>query len=132
MQNSDFINKTSSKGISGKKKESKMKKKKKSFTLDAKKKWPKTVEEAVNRLLSAMSKEDRRALKKMSEEDLSMLHFDLGQYIRNEFGLWQGNRELIEDCNKGYYFPDPDHTSSVIIEALWKKSKVGQKSEDKV
>ena len=57
---------------------------------EAKKEWPRTVEEAVDRLLSSMSEEDKQSLKNTPEKDLIMCHFSLGAYIRNEFGLWQG------------------------------------------
>jgi hypothetical protein len=53
----------------------------------AKKEWPRTVEEAVDRLLSLMSEEDKQSLKNTPEKDLIMFHFGLGGYIRNEFGL---------------------------------------------
>ena len=56
----------------------------------------------------------------MKKKDLISLHFGLGEYIRNEFGLWQGNSELLESCFPGGYPPDPDEISGVIIEAVWK------------
>ena len=44
-------------------------------------------------------------------------------YIRNEFGLWEGNIELAESCHCG--FPNgkyvPDNVSSVIVQAVWRK-----------
>ena len=61
----------------------------------------------------------------MEKEDLYSLHFSLGQYIRNTFGLWSGNQELIESCcsvaEKDYL--DADDSSAVIIEELWYKLK---------
>ena len=88
---------------------------------EAKKEWPRTVEEAVDRLLSSMSEEDKQSLKNTPKKDLIMFHFGLGQYIRNEFGLWQGNTELLKSCEKESFFVHPDEFSSIIIEALWKK-----------
>lgn len=87
----------------------------------AKKEWPRTVEEAVDRLLSLMSEEDKQSLKNTPEKDLIMFHFGLGAYIRNEFGLWQGNTELLKSCEKESNFVHPDDSSSIIIEALWKR-----------
>src|SRR5262245_59535730 len=45
---------------------------------------------------------------------LALLHFDLGMGIRNSFGLWAGNRELLEDCGHD----DPDIASAVILARL--------------
>ena len=88
---------------------------------EAKKAWPRTVEEAVDRLLSSMSEKDKLSFKNTPEKDLIMFHFGLGAYIRNEFGLWQGNTELLKSCEKESIFVHPDEFSSIIIEALWKK-----------
>ena len=59
----------------------------------------------------------------MDEEDLVDLHFSLGAYIRNEFGLWSGNGQLIEDCRRVSMdqYLHPDQASSVIIRELWKQ-----------
>ncbi len=50
------------------------------------KKWPKTVEDAVDQLISAMSEEDKQTLKNTHEKNLILCRFDLGTYIRNGFG----------------------------------------------
>jgi len=34
----------------------------------------------------------------MAEVELSVLTTTLGEYIRNEFGLWTGNDELLISC----------------------------------
>ena len=85
-----------------------------------KKEWPKCVEEAVERLMAELSEEDKKELKN-TKKDLILHHFGLGEHIRNEFGLWQGNKELIASCCGEGYFQDPDEASSVIIRALWKR-----------
>ena len=94
-------------------------------------KWPRTVEEAVEQLMSSISEEDKERLRNMPEEDLIVLHMDLGLAIRNTFGLWQGNKELLKSCGL-WSIPDsayddflpmwvhPDDASGVIVEALWK------------
>ena len=87
----------------------------------SRKKWPRTVAEAVNRLIQEMSEEDRETLKNTPEKDLIMYHFSLGMWIRNEFGLWQGNDELLKSCRKKDPLIHPDDVSSIIIEELWKK-----------
>ena len=97
-----------------------------------KKKWPKTIEEAVDKLISVISEEDKCTIKATKKEDLISFHFSLGMYIRNEFGLWGDNKELLRDCGLRAY-PDspyddyilmlihPDSASTEIIEALWEK-----------
>lgn len=87
-----------------------------------KEKWPKTVEEAVEQLLSLMSEKDKQNFRKTPKKDLIMFHFSLGLYIRNNFGLWQGNRELLQSINKSDFpLVHPDDASSIIIEKLWKR-----------
>ncbi len=48
---------------------------------EAKMEWPRTVEEAVDRLLSLMSEEDKQSLKNTPEKDLIMCHFSLGAHM---------------------------------------------------
>ena len=82
------------------------------------KQYPKTVEEAVNQLLSTMSTKDKELLKNTSEENLiTNSHFEFGTYIRNKFGLWGRNKELLKSCGCVH----PDDASSVIIRMLWEK-----------
>ncbi len=75
----------------------------------------------MERLFAEMSEEDKKALKNTPEEDLILHHFGLGAYIRNEFGFWQGNRELLESLSGKQFGVHPDDASLVIIKALWKK-----------
>ncbi len=96
------------------------------------KQWPKTVEEAVEQLLSSMSEEYKEALKNTPDEDLILHHYGFGAYIRNEFGLWDNNKELLKSCGLQLY-PDspyneylpmmvhPDNASTKIIEATWRR-----------
>ncbi|MFZ4589387.1 MAG: DUF6794 domain-containing protein [Ignavibacteria bacterium] len=78
--------------------------------------YPKTIEEAVDILSHIMLDEDKDLIKNMSEDDLIDLQFGLGMAIRNNFGLWAENYELIADCKA----KDADGASSVIIKAFWK------------
>jgi hypothetical protein len=84
---------------------------------------PKTVDEAVKRLISDMSLKDRTIVANMAEIELSLLHANLGEYIRNEFGLWSGNQDLMASC---CFFDkkekvQEDEASSIIIRELWKR-----------
>ena len=83
--------------------------------------YPKTVAEAVDRLLSTLSEKEKEDIKNMSKNDLIDLHFGLGTYIRNAFGLWKENEELLKECCPTYHIYFPDDVSGVIIEALWEK-----------
>ena len=86
-----------------------------------KKEWPKSVDEAVERLMAELSAEEKKILKNTPEMELIQYHFGFGMYIRNEFGLWQWNKDLLESCCGGGYYHDPDEASSVIIRALWER-----------
>ena len=59
----------------------------------------------------------------MKEKDLSTLHLHLGSFIRNEFGLWSENNELMESCQyiSGEEDLHDDDASKLIIEELWKR-----------
>ena len=86
---------------------------------------PQTVEEAVNHLLADMSLNNEIHLATMKEDDLTDLHFSLGNYIRNISGLWTGNEALMESCrivsrNQNLHVDD---ASMVIVTELWKKVK---------
>ena len=84
---------------------------------------PKTVDEAVARLMSELTMKDKTKIAKMNEEDLSALPLTMGQYIREQFGLTDGNEELMESCCSLSREDDihEETASMVIIEALWQK-----------
>ncbi len=90
--------------------------------------WPKTVKQAVDVLLAILPEEEKAKIVEMNKSDLGNLHFGLGMGIRNEFGLWAGNRDLLEDVarlqglEKGEDV-HPDYASSLIIYKLWMKLK---------
>lgn len=78
---------------------------------------PKTVEEAVDQILSSMSESDKELVKNTHEEGLDSFHVGWGMGIRNGFGLWGSNKELLKAC--GSEDMDPDEASMVIIKAVW-------------
>ena len=87
------------------------------------KRWPKTVDEAVDLLIVNMSEEEREELRSTSKEGLLMFHHELGMCIRNSFWLWEGNTELLESC--GSPAMHPDSASAVITEAVGKRLAEG-------
>jgi hypothetical protein len=79
--------------------------------------WPRTVDEAVTRLLAELSDADKARLRAEKKDDLIKFHHGWGTSIRNCFGLWAGNKELMADCHAFH----PDDASMVIIEAVWQR-----------
>jgi hypothetical protein len=48
---------------------------------------PKSIEEAVELLVTELPEKDRQSIRIMTEDHLFSLHFSLGSYICNGFGL---------------------------------------------
>ncbi len=86
---------------------------------------PKTAQEVVNLLKRKLSLRDKVRLGKMDCQELKSVYFSLGEYIRNELGIWENNQELIRSCEAlardGDQF-DED-ACVVIIHELWKQLK---------
>ena len=84
---------------------------------------PKTVGDAVKSLIANMPLKFKIDLSKMNEGELINLHFTFGVFIRNQFGLWDENTDLLNDCRKlsGITFMHPDDSAAFIIEELWKR-----------
>jgi hypothetical protein len=79
--------------------------------------WPITLDQAVTRLLDDMDDAEKKAVRDTKKEDLILFHHGLGTGIRNEFGLWRGNTNLLADCHS----ENPDGASMVIINAVWQR-----------
>ena len=84
---------------------------------------PKTVEEAVDRLIGELSLKDRTTISNLTEDELINLHINLGEYIRNEFGLWFANKNLMASCCTIAKLDKihEDTASTIIIEELWER-----------
>jgi len=90
---------------------------------------PITVNQAVERINSDLSFKDKTTIANMAEVELSVLHATIGEYIRNEFGLWSGNKDLMTSC---CFFAKKDkvredEASSIIIRELWKRLRESHK-----
>jgi hypothetical protein len=91
--------------------------------------WPSTLTEAVDRLMSTLTPDELNAIRHTPEEELISLHFSLGMRIRNTFGLWQGNDDLLHSCCAHVNDPwlresvlhDPERPSGRMVEALWER-----------
>ena len=84
---------------------------------------PKTVDEAVDRLLSDLDLKDKIKIANMSIDDLINLQSNLHVYFKNAFGLWSGNTELLASCRSISKEPiyNEDDATVVIIGVLWQK-----------
>src|SRR5271166_3525656 len=78
---------------------------------------PRTVDECMQALAEMFSCERQAEFTKLSRDDLIMYHHGLGQWIRNNWGLWKGG-ELKEHMSS-LGFMHPDDMSQAIIEEYW-------------
>ena len=79
--------------------------------------WPVTVEEAVRDILPRITPYEKLEMMVTNKDHLNSMHFGLGLWIRNRYGLWRGNEKLIlSACG----FPcHSDDASGKILEAVW-------------
>jgi len=82
-------------------------------------KWPKTVEGAVELVLSTMTDIDKDIIRNTPVRGLMQLQHDWGTSIRNQCGLWNGNKELLKSC--GGEWIRPELASGEIMIAVWRK-----------
>ncbi len=59
---------------------------------------PHTYAEAVDRLLGELTPEHKEMLCDFPEDELARQHLGLAMRVRNEYGLRQGNGELLRSC----------------------------------
>jgi hypothetical protein len=84
---------------------------------------PKTVDEAVERMISDLDLETKVRIANMDLNSLTSVHFDLDVYFKNAFGVWHGNKELLADCRatSGESIRDEEEATFVILKAVWEK-----------
>ena len=89
---------------------------------------PKTVGEAVERLVAELSLKEKAKIANMAEEDLVELYLTLGLSIRNTF-LYPNNKKLLNSCR--YHsmdkYLDWDQAPTVIIKRLWEELRMSHK-----
>ncbi len=83
--------------------------------------FPKTVDEALTKLLPVLTRREKTRIVNMPEKDLVLLKSSVGLFIHSEYKLW-GNDPLINACKKfaaenSLTYDDP---VMIIIWALWK------------
>ena len=91
--------------------------------------WPTTINDAVELMIDTMSEIDKMEVLNSKEEELYRFHYSLGMLICGWFGLYNGNKTLLEACaltrkseiERLLFLNDPEEASGVIMEAIWKK-----------
>lgn len=83
--------------------------------------FPQSVDEAVQRLKQILPLKDRTLLANMQADELDHLHTGLGEYIKQNFGLYLDNEPLIASCADMSHLNKllPDEACTVILRALW-------------
>jgi hypothetical protein len=83
--------------------------------------YPETVEEAVERLKSVLPLKDRTLMANMQRDEIDHLRSGLGEYIKQNFGFYAGNRKLLQSCAQFGRLVKPltDEACGVILRALW-------------
>ena len=61
--------------------------------------WPSTVLEAIEILLEILPNNQLQEYSNITYEQFQSATLGLGQYIRNQFGMWIGNERLFTDAN---------------------------------
>jgi hypothetical protein len=91
-------------------------------SVDGRKNWPASVDQAVKQLLDDLFLRDRTRISTMEPLNLDELHPTLGQYIRETYGLLSGNHALLKSCMNVTHAREmvPDEASAIIIKELWK------------
>lgn len=84
---------------------------------DAHNNYPTTVASAVRLLQGLVPEYEQDKIRLMQEDYLTMLDFGLGQWMRNNLGLWGDNTELHQATGEQH----ADDASAVIIRAFWLK-----------
>ena len=76
---------------------------------------PVTVDAAVRALRALVSIEEQGKICSLREDQLVSLHWGLGQWVRNHFGLWGINHALLNATGK----EGADDASEVILREFW-------------
>ena len=87
--------------------------------------YPRTVDEAVARLKSDLTLKERALMANMQPNELDRLRDNLGEYIKQTYGLYAGNEGLLQSCAQtgNLQNPLPDEACHVILRTLWRDLK---------
>jgi hypothetical protein len=79
---------------------------------------PKTLDEAINTLYSALNAEDIKFIK---ENDHSAIHFFGGMQMRNDWHLWDKKSSINKDIQTRFHLCHGDDCGGLIFTGLWAK-----------
>lgn len=85
---------------------------------------PRSVNQVIELLYNDISLKDKVVMADLSEHELdTAVYLEMAKILRKEFGLYNGNEDLLKSCHnymgKDYdRFEDP---AMIIIKELWKK-----------
>jgi hypothetical protein len=84
---------------------------------------PKTVDDAVERLISDLSLNDKAYIARLERDELYPLHITFESRINQDFGMLAGNRDLLGSCRlvSGNHNFRPEDGVDLIVEALWRR-----------
>lgn len=96
---------------------------------DRQAKYPQSVEQAVARLKKEMPLKDLTLLANMQPDELFSLNSGLNEYIKQHFGLYADNDNLLQSCAETGQLdkPLPDEACAVIIRQLWEDLRITHK-----
>ena len=88
---------------------------------------PKNLEEAIKCLMVELDDDSKIRISNCKDycAMVCLTHRSLGMWIRNNFGLWSGNDELVADLLTHYEYEEfavqGDDASGVILNKLWER-----------
>ena len=80
---------------------------------------PRTLDEAVTRIVTHLTPESRKTLLETKRGELINFHTGWGTGIRNDMCLWGGGNEALIRSACGGQLCHPDDASMRIMEAVW-------------
>ena len=84
---------------------------------------PKTVDEAVDRLMSLLDSRDKLKIANIKSDDGIGVDADLHRYFKKAFNVWHGNKDLLADCRfvSKKSIRSENEAEFVIIKMLWER-----------
>lgn len=79
---------------------------------------PKDLDECFVELKKLLSEADQVEFRDKAEDDVTDYHHGLGRWLRNNWGLWAGERLAIWFNERG--ITHPDDMSGIILDSFWR------------
>lgn len=81
-------------------------------------KQPKTVDEAVDVLISDLTTQQMAAMAEMSDVQFDLLCEQLVPHLQHDFGLWSGNEHLLISCFEAVRFNTSTDPMRIIMDRM--------------